>query len=71
MMNVDERLALAGAIASLSSSERRVVIGIYILGLKQADVAREIGFSTRHVRRLQQRALTALKHTLIEYQGNS
>ena len=67
MIGSDERIALVGAIALLSSAERTVVIGIYILGLKQIDVAQQIGISTRHVRRLQQRALTTLKRTLIEH----
>lgn len=71
MIGLDERTALAGAIASLSSPERTIVIGIYLLGLKQVDVARQIGFSTRHVRRLHQRALTALKRNLTEDRGNT
>jgi RNA polymerase sigma factor (sigma-70 family) len=64
--NLTERIALERAIAALSPNERIIVRGVYGLGLTKAQIASQLGLSSRHIVRLHRRALDALQHHLAD-----
>jgi RNA polymerase sigma-B factor len=58
---IEERLLFRDALASLDDLERRVVVGLYVLGMTQTDVARRLGVSVKRVLRSKRSALATLK----------
>lgn len=56
-LSLEDRLLVRSALAGLTPIERRVIAGVYLLGLKQLDVARRLGISPKRVSRLHQAAL--------------
>jgi RNA polymerase sigma-B factor len=53
----EDRILVSRAIGALDALQRKIILGVYGLGMTQAELARQIGFSTRHVSRLHRRAL--------------
>ncbi|MGP6159201.1 MAG: sigma-70 family RNA polymerase sigma factor [Vulcanimicrobiaceae bacterium] len=49
---VEDRILLEMALASLSLLERRIVVGLYLLGMSQLELARRLGISPKCVSRL-------------------
>lgn len=60
----DERLAIAAAVAKLPKQQRQIVEMKYLLGMKNAEVARALNKSVGAVNAAQWRALQALKLSL-------
>lgn len=65
---VHDRDELAGALAGLTSRQRRVVVLRYVLDLSEADVAADLGISTGTVKSTASRALARLR-TVLEPSG--
>jgi len=57
----EDRLLVADAFARLSAIERRVVIGVDVLGITQLEIGRLLGLSARRVSRVRRGALTAMQ----------
>jgi RNA polymerase sigma-B factor len=57
----DDRLALDCAFASLGVLERRVVGGVYLLGLSQRELARSLGLPPKNVSRIHLGALARMR----------
>jgi RNA polymerase sigma-B factor len=58
---LEDRLLLEAALSSLSTLERRVVVGLYLLGMTQLEMARRLGISPKRVSRLHGAALAHLQ----------
>jgi RNA polymerase sigma factor (sigma-70 family) len=65
-IDIEERIIVERAAATLSSIERTIIHGIYGLDLKQTEIAANLVLSTRHVGRLHRRALDTLAQHLAE-----
>ncbi|GAC1658807.1 MAG: hypothetical protein NVS9B12_11440 [Vulcanimicrobiaceae bacterium] len=52
-----DRLLIDSALAELSATERKIILGVYAGGYSQLEVARRLGYSQRHVSRLHKAAL--------------
>ena len=63
-LDVDERIVFDDALAALSLLERRVIAGIYLLGLTQLELSRRLGVSPKRVSRLHHAALERMAQTL-------
>ncbi|HTV74132.1 MAG TPA: sigma-70 family RNA polymerase sigma factor [Candidatus Acidoferrales bacterium] len=63
---VEDRILLSRAIGTLDHVQQKIVLGIYGLGMTQTELARQIGYSTRHVSRLHQHALQTVRCRLAE-----
>jgi RNA polymerase sigma-B factor len=57
----EDRLLVTDAFARLSAIERRVIVGIYVLGLSQLELGRRLGLSARRVSRVRSNALRAMQ----------
>jgi DNA-directed RNA polymerase specialized sigma24 family protein len=64
--SIDEYIAVEHACADLSPFERKILHGVYVLGLKQKDMAVRLSLSARQVGRLHRHALTTLQRLLAE-----
>lgn len=64
LLDFDERILFDDALAALSPTERRVIAGIYLLGLTQLEISRRLGVSAKRVSRLHQGALVRMQRTL-------
>lgn len=60
-VTVEDRLLVDAAFAALGKLERRVIAGIYILGLTQLELARRLDVSPKRVSRAHHAALGALQ----------
>jgi DNA-directed RNA polymerase specialized sigma24 family protein len=58
--DLEARAELRARLASLKAVERRVVVRWYVEGASPADIARDVGCSERHVRRLRASAIRHL-----------
>lgn len=61
VLPLEDRLLLKIALASLSQLERRVVVGLYLLGMTNLELARRMRISPKRVSRLHGTALTHLQ----------
>jgi RNA polymerase sigma factor (sigma-70 family) len=57
----EDRLLVSEAFARLSAIERRVIVGVYVLGLTQLELGRRLGLSARRVSRIRSNALRAMQ----------
>jgi RNA polymerase sigma factor (sigma-70 family) len=60
-ISIEERLTVAMAIEELSERERIVVLGTYVAGLSQQEIAATIGRSQSQVSKILGRALEKLQ----------
>ena len=64
ILELDERIVFDDALAALSLTERRVIAGIYVLGLTRLEISRRLGVSAKRVSRLHHAALGRMARTL-------
>ncbi len=57
----EDRMALASAFAALGTLERRIVGGMYLLGLTQSQLARTLGLPPKRVSRIHLGALARMR----------
>jgi RNA polymerase sigma-B factor len=57
----DDRLLIDTALAALPDLERRVIVGVYLLGLRQLEVARRLKMSAKAISRLHGVALARMQ----------
>ncbi len=62
-LTLEDRMLLDAALSSLSILERRVVVGLYLLGMTQLELARRLGISPKRVSRLHGAALARMQRT--------
>jgi RNA polymerase sigma-B factor len=62
----EDRILVSRAVSALDALQRKIVLGIYGLGMTQVELARQTGISVRHLSRLHTRALGALRRALSE-----
>jgi RNA polymerase sigma-B factor len=60
-IELEDRLLLKMALASLSQLERRIVLGLYLLDMTQLELARQLGISPKRVSRLHGAALARMQ----------
>ena len=63
-LTLEERIMIDDAFCALSRTERRVVAGIYLLGLTQLEVSRRLGVSPKRVSRMHNAALVRMQRAL-------
>jgi RNA polymerase sigma-B factor len=63
--NADDRLLVEAALAVLPDLERRIIVGIYLLGLRQLEVAQRLDMSAKQVSRLHGIALSRMQRVCI------
>ena len=63
-LGFDERIGLDDAFASLGVVERKVIAGVYLVGLTQLEIARRLGLSPKSVSRLHRAALDRMQRSL-------
>ncbi len=56
-LDLDDRLLIEGAFRELSIVERRIIVGVYVLGLTQLELGRRLGISAKRVSRAHHIAL--------------
>lgn len=57
----EDRMLLDAALASLTKTERTIVLAIYAAGYSQMEVARHLGYSRRHISRLHRGAIEKMR----------
>lgn len=57
----EDRMLVEAALARLGQTERWVIVGIYLLGLTQHEIAQGLGVSARRVSRIRHAALTRMQ----------
>ena len=55
------RILIEAALALLPDLERRVIVGIYLVGLRQLEVARRLDLSAKQISRLHGVALSRMQ----------
>ena len=60
----EDKILIDRALAALPPLERRIVLGVYALGLTQAEVARRLHLGPRQVHRIHRAALDRMQSTL-------
>ena len=60
-IELEDRILVNDAFAALSTNERYVIVGIYMLGLSQLDIGRRLAISAKRVSRLHAAALGRLQ----------
>jgi RNA polymerase sigma-B factor len=60
-ITVEDRMLVDAAFARLSLLERRIVVGVYVLGLTQLELGRTLGLSSRRVSRVRHAALARMQ----------
>jgi len=60
--DADDRLLIESALALLPELERRVIVGIYLLGLRQLEVAKRLNMSAKQISRLHGVALSRMQY---------
>jgi RNA polymerase sigma-B factor len=61
---VEDRLLVERALGTLAPLERRVVLGVYGLGMTQTEIARQVGLTARQIYRLHRGALSRMRAAL-------
>jgi RNA polymerase sigma-B factor len=56
----EDRMLVEAALARLGGIERRVIVGVYLLGLTQLEIAQSLGVSARRVSRIRHAALARM-----------
>lgn len=64
-VDAEDRLLVDAAFRTLSIDERRIIAGVYILGLTQLEVGRRLGISPKRVSRAHHGALARMKHAWV------
>ena len=64
-LDVEDRLLVNAAFRTLSIDERRIIAGVYLLGLTQLEVGRRLGISPKRVSRAHHGALARMKHAWV------
>lgn len=64
-ITIEDRMLVDAAFARLSLLERRIVVGIYVLGLTQLELGRTLGLSSRRVSRVRHAALARMQRAWI------
>jgi RNA polymerase sigma-B factor len=62
----EDRILVSRAVSALDALQRKIVLGIYGLGMTQVELARQTGISARHLSRLHKRALCAVRRALCD-----
>jgi len=62
-LSLEDRILFDAAFASLSVLERRVIAGVYLLGLTQLELSRRLGLPARRVSRIHHAALARMQRT--------
>jgi RNA polymerase sigma-B factor len=60
----EDRLLVDRALSALAPLERRVVLGVYALGMTQTEIARRVGLTARQIYRIHRGALSRMRATL-------
>ncbi|HZZ66177.1 MAG TPA: sigma-70 family RNA polymerase sigma factor [Candidatus Baltobacteraceae bacterium] len=66
---VDDYLLVESALEVLNRSERAVILAFYALGYTQAEIAKRLGYSRRHVSRLHRAALKKMHPACVAPSG--
>jgi RNA polymerase sigma-B factor len=66
LAEVDARVALPPLLATLPAREQRILAMRFFGNLTQSQIAAELGISQMHVSRLITKALTTLRHALLD-----
>lgn len=66
---IDDSLLVENALAILNRSERAVILAFYALGYTQAEIAKRLGYSRRHVSRLHRAALKKMHPACVSSSG--
>lgn len=61
---LEDRIMVGAAFAALSRMERRVIAGVYLLGLTQLELSRRLGVSAKRVSRIHHGALGRMARSL-------
>ncbi|MGH7708520.1 MAG: sigma-70 family RNA polymerase sigma factor [Vulcanimicrobiaceae bacterium] len=59
--STEDRVLLHGALTDLSPVQRAIVLGIHACGLSKIELSARLGYSSRHVARLEKRALARMQ----------
>jgi RNA polymerase sigma-B factor len=59
-ISIEDRLLVQSAFAALPQLERRIIAGVYVLGLSQLELARRLGTSPKRISRLHRTALRSM-----------
>ena len=60
-LSLEDRYLMQSAFAALSEIERRVIAGVYVLGLTQLELSRRLGISAKRVARVHREALGSMQ----------
>jgi len=60
-VDIEDRLLVGSAFRTLSTVERRIIAGVYLLGLTQLELGRRLGISAKRVSRLHHGALRRMQ----------
>ena len=60
---LEDRLLFDAAFTALGEDERRIIVGIYILGLTQLELGRRLGISPKRVSRTHRAALQSMQRS--------
>lgn len=58
---LEDRLLVDAAFAALGELERRIIVGVYVLGLTQLELGRRLGISAKRVSRVHHSALRTMQ----------
>ena len=64
-VDVEDRLLVDAAFRTLDIDQRRIIAGVYLLGLTQLEVGRRLGISPKRVSRAHHGALARMKHACV------
>jgi len=62
-LEVEDRLLVVDAFSRLNRLERRLLVGVYVLGLSRLELARRLGLPPRRVSRILREALDRMRRT--------
>lgn len=62
---LEDRLLFDSAFAALGELERRIIVGIYVLGLTQLEMGRRLGITPKHVSRVHRAALRSMQRAWV------
>ena len=63
-LGLEDQFLVEDAFAGLSRIERRVIAGVYLLGLKKLELGRRLGISAKRVSRIQHAALAQMQRAI-------